>query len=147
MSFSGLPEGARYDADSRHLVWTPGAGQIGDFTVSATVRDGQARNGTASTVFTLRVVAEAAANAPTILVSTTPSTPALPGQTILASVRADAWSGIAQLAVAVRGAAIGPLVGPESGAAGSGPKAAPKSGTTLPWIAPAASGSAPASPD
>jgi hypothetical protein len=112
ISFSGLPEGARYDADSRHLVWTPGAGQIGDFTVSATVRDGQARNGTASTVFTLRVVAEAAANAPTILVSTTPSTPALPGQTILASVRADAWSGIAQLAVAVRGAALGPLMGP-----------------------------------
>jgi hypothetical protein len=129
ISFSGLPEGARYDADSRHLVWTPGAGQIGDFTVSATVRDGQARNGTASTVFTLRVVAEAAANAPTILVSTTPSTPALPGQTILASVRADAWSGIAQLAVAVRGAALGPLVGPASDAgseAGSGPENGPE---------------------
>jgi hypothetical protein len=30
-------------------------------------------------------------------------------------VRADAWSGIAELAVAVRGAAIGPLMGSESG--------------------------------
>jgi len=106
ISFSGLPEGAHYDADSQRLIWTPGAGQVGDFVVGATVSDGQARNRTASAVFTLRVVAEATANAPKILVSTTPATPALPGQTILASVRADAWSGIAQLAVAVRGPAV-----------------------------------------
>ncbi|MBK6595653.1 MAG: hypothetical protein IPG23_24810 [Burkholderiales bacterium] len=58
-------------------------------------------------LFTLRVVADASANAPSILVSTTPSTPALPGQTIIATVRADAWSGIAGTAVEMRGSALG----------------------------------------
>ncbi|WP_291995607.1 tandem-95 repeat protein [Candidatus Accumulibacter sp. ACC003] len=50
----------------------------------------------------MRVVADAAANAPKIVVSTTPSTPLLPGQSVLASVRADAWSGIARIAVELR---------------------------------------------
>jgi VCBS repeat-containing protein len=55
----------------------------------------------------LRVVAEASANLPKITVSTTPSTPVLPGQTVIASVRADAWSGIADIAAEVRGSGLG----------------------------------------
>jgi len=104
ISFANLPEGAGYDAQMRRLNWVPGPGQIGDFTVTASVSDG--KNTTART-FTLRVVAEASANQPKITVSTTPSTPALPGQTVIASVRADAWSGIADIVAEVRGSGLG----------------------------------------
>jgi len=99
ISFFNLPEGAVYDAQAKRLIWTPGPGQIGDSVITATVSDG--RN-TRSETFVLRVVADAAANAPKILVSTTPSTPALPGQTVIATVRADAWSGVANLTVEMR---------------------------------------------
>ncbi|MCB1943385.1 MAG: putative Ig domain-containing protein, partial [Candidatus Accumulibacter sp.] len=102
VSFSGLPEGATYDVRSQRLNWTPGPGQLGDFTVTASVSDGHAGNGTHSATFELRVVADAADNAPKIVVSTTPSAAALPGQTVVATVRAEAWSGIARLAVEMR---------------------------------------------
>jgi len=104
ISFTGLPEGAQYDAQIHRLNWTPGPGQIGDFIIAARVSDG--RNTTTRT-FTIRAVADAAANEPKILVSTTPSTPALPGQTIVATVRADAYSTIASIAVEVRGTGMG----------------------------------------
>ena len=55
VSFSRLPEGARYDAASGRLLWTPGPGQVGDFIVLATVSDG--RN-SITRGFTLRVVAD-----------------------------------------------------------------------------------------
>ena len=104
MSFSHLPEGASYDAQTRRLNWVPGPGQLGDFTISALVSDGK---NTVTRTFTLRVVADASANQPKITVSTTPSAPALPGQTIITSVRADAWSGIANVVAEMRGAGIG----------------------------------------
>ena len=100
VSFINLPDGASYDAQTHRLNWVPGPGQIGDFTVTARVSDGK---NTAARPFTLRVVAEAAANQPKIIVSTTPSAPALPGQTIITSVSADAWSGIASIVTEVRG--------------------------------------------
>ena len=83
---------------------TPGPGQVGDFTVLATVSDG--RNSTTNS-FVLRVVADASANAPKLLVNLTPSTPVLPGQVVLATVRADAFSPIASITVQARGAGIG----------------------------------------
>ncbi len=104
VSFANLPEGAGYDAQTRRLNWVPGPGQIGDFTVTAQASDGK---NTTSRTFTLRVVAEASANLPKITVSTTPSTPALPGQAVIASVRADAWSGIADIVAEVRGSGLG----------------------------------------
>ena len=104
VSFSGLPEGASVDAASGRFRWTPGPGQVGDFVVLARVSDGF---DTVTQSFTLRVVADAAANAPAILVDLTPSTPVLPGQTVLATVRSDGWSPIASTTVQVRGAAIG----------------------------------------
>ena len=55
ISFTGLPKGASYDAQTRRLSWTPGPGQVGDFTVTARASNG--RNTVANT-FTLRVVAE-----------------------------------------------------------------------------------------
>ena len=84
-----MPEGAAYDTQSRRLTWTPGPGQIGDHTVTATVSDGR---GQRSETFVLRVVANASANAPTIAITTTPATPAVPGQNIVATVRAEAGS-------------------------------------------------------
>jgi len=104
VSFANLPEGAGYDAQTRRLNWVSGPGQIGDFTVTAQASDGK---NTTSRTFTLRVVAEASANLPKITVSTTPSTPALPGQAVIASVRADAWSGIADIVAEVRGSGLG----------------------------------------
>jgi subtilase family serine protease len=104
ISFANLPEGASYDALTKRLTWIPGPGQIGDFTVTAKVSDGK---NTAARTFTLRVVAEEAANQPKITVSTTPGTPALPGQTIIASVRADAWSGIENIVTEIRGSGLG----------------------------------------
>ena len=55
----------------------------------------------------MRVVAEAEANAPKVLISTTPSTPTQPGQTVVATIRADGYSRIQTLAVKVRGIAVG----------------------------------------
>ncbi|MFO0444029.1 MAG: putative Ig domain-containing protein, partial [Betaproteobacteria bacterium] len=104
VSFSGLPEGAHYDAASGQLLWTPGPGQVADHLVLATVSDG--RNSVNRGV-TLRVVADRAANAPGVLVNLTPSTPVLPGQQVLATVRAQGFSAIALLEVHARGAALG----------------------------------------
>ncbi len=96
LSFEGYPEGFEYDSVTRQVTWTPGPGQVGDYTVRVTVRDDFT---TRTMAFVLRAVANAEANAPKISVTSTPSTPAVPGQTIVATVRADAWSGIASLTV------------------------------------------------
>ena len=77
---------------------------MGDFIVLATVSDG--RN-TLTRSFTLRVVADAAANAPKILINLTPSTPTLPGQPVVATVRAQAFSPIASISVQARGTGMG----------------------------------------
>ncbi|HAY08472.1 MAG TPA: hypothetical protein DCY18_00805, partial [Thauera sp.] len=69
ISFHGLPEGAVFDSASGLLSWTPGPGQIGDSVVGVTVSDGY---NTRSATFVLRVVADAQAQAPRIVVSTTP---------------------------------------------------------------------------
>ena len=125
ISFTGLPEGASYDAQYPHpnpppegegtnvaqgaaqtlgcLNWTPGPGQVGDYTITAHAFDGK---NTTSQTFVLRVTSDAAANAPKVLISTTPSLPALPGQTVLATVRADGYSAIQTLSVQVRGIAL-----------------------------------------
>ncbi len=125
ISFTGLPEGASYDAQYPHpnpppegegtnvaqgaaqtlgcLNWTPGPGQVGDYTITAHAFDGK---NTTSQTFVLRVTSDAAANAPKVLISTTPSLPALPGQTVLATVRADGYSAIQTLSVQVRGTAL-----------------------------------------
>ena len=104
VSFAGLPEGAAYDSAAGVLRWTPGPGQVGDFIVTASVSDG--RN-TVREAFTLRVVASPEANAPSILVQTTPEAPVLPGQTVVATVRAESFSPIASIQVWMRGAGAG----------------------------------------
>ncbi|WP_346950351.1 Ig-like domain-containing protein, partial [Dyella sp.] len=104
VSFRGLPEGASYDAQTMRLNWTPGPGQVGDFVVTAQVSDGHA---TVQKTFTLRVVADASANAPNVLIDSVPSTPALPGQTVLVTVRASGFSAITGVQVQVRGTGLG----------------------------------------
>ncbi|WP_374352805.1 Ig-like domain-containing protein, partial [Chitinimonas sp.] len=102
IAFDNLPEGAHLEGDS--LVWTPGPAQLGDFVVTARVSDGY---DVSSQTFTLRVVADNAANAPTALIDLTPSSPVVPGQTILATVRSHGYCDIASVRVQMRGAAIG----------------------------------------
>jgi hypothetical protein len=111
ISFVGLPDGATYDAQTMHLNWTPGPGQVGDFTITAQASDGK---NITSQSFVLRVVADVAANAPKVLISTTPSTPAQPGQTLVATIRAQSYSAIQTLAVQVRGAALSSVLSPQS---------------------------------
>jgi hypothetical protein len=96
--FDNLPEGATYDAQTNKLNWIPGPGQVGDFTITARVSDGAGSTAQTSTqTFTLRVVADAQASAPAIVVDLTPSTPVLPGQTVLATVRASSYGNIASI--------------------------------------------------
>ncbi|WP_291853752.1 Ig-like domain-containing protein [Accumulibacter sp.] len=103
VGFANLPPGATYDSQTRRLTWTPGPGQIGDHRVTARVFDGRTADDPRSAQsFVLRALASAGANAPTILVSTTPDQPAAPGQLVIASVRAEALSGIARLAAELR---------------------------------------------
>ncbi|QKS29665.1 MAG: tandem-95 repeat protein [Candidatus Accumulibacter similis] len=104
LSFANLPAGATYDSQSRELRWTPAPGQIGDHLLTVAVADGRpGQNACGEHSFVVRVLASAAANAPDIVVSTTPELSARPGQLVIASARAEAWSGIADLAVEVRG--------------------------------------------
>ncbi|MFO1403447.1 MAG: hypothetical protein U1E96_02590 [Azonexus sp.] len=56
----------------------------------------------ATAAFTPRVAADNAANAPKILAPPTPSTGHSRSDRVVATVRADAWSGIAQVAVEMR---------------------------------------------
>ncbi|ROZ61645.1 Ig-like domain-containing protein [Ramlibacter sp. WS9] len=100
ISFADLPEGASYDAQAKRLVWTPGPGQVGDYTVTAKAWDGF---NTTTQTFTLRVVADTSANEPSVLVSTTPSTPAQPGQLVVATIRASSYSAMQSIAVQVQG--------------------------------------------
>ncbi|MER2625129.1 MAG: putative Ig domain-containing protein, partial [Accumulibacter sp.] len=103
LGFANLPTGAIYDSHTQRLTWTPGPGQIGDTLVTAQVYDGRpGANASSTHSFVLRAVPDLAAQPPQILISATPSLPVNPGQLLLVSVRADAWSGIARLAVEVR---------------------------------------------
>ena len=112
ISFVNLPEGASYDAQTHRLNWIPGPGQIGDYTMTVKAYDGL---NTTSNTFTIRVVAEAAANAPKILlVSTTPSTPAQPGSTVVATIRAQGYSTIQTLSVQVRTISQSSVLDPQS---------------------------------
>lgn len=104
VSFIGLPEGAHYDAKTQQLTWTPGPGQVGDYVITAEVSDGQV---TTKQTFTVRVGADASADAPKVLIDSVPSTPAVPGQSILVTVRASSFTGIANVAVEVRGSGLG----------------------------------------
>ncbi|MES2205594.1 MAG: putative Ig domain-containing protein [Pseudomonadota bacterium] len=104
LSFTNLPEGASYNAQTQRLSWATGPGQTGTVIVTANVSDGK---NTAIQTFTLKVVADAHANAPKVLVSTTPSTPALPGQRVVATIRADSYAPIQSITVQVRGSGLG----------------------------------------
>ncbi|ULU23434.1 tandem-95 repeat protein [Dyella terrae] len=105
VSFTNLPQGATYDAANQRLNWTPGPGQVGDFVIMANVDDGHGN--VVQHSFTVRVVADAAANAPQVLIDSVPSTPALPGQDIMVTVRTSSFSPIASVAVQVRGTGLG----------------------------------------
>ncbi|MCM8597201.1 MAG: putative Ig domain-containing protein, partial [Candidatus Accumulibacter sp.] len=107
ISFANLPAGASFDQQRKRLDWTPGPGQIGDTVVTVRASDGlTSGNASASCNFVLRAVANSEANVPTIFISTTPELPANPGQLVIGSVRADAWSGIASLKVERRGSEL-----------------------------------------
>ncbi|EXI65626.1 MAG: rhombotarget A [Candidatus Accumulibacter adjunctus] len=109
LRFADLPAGATHDEQNHELRWTPGPGQLGDHLLTLAVADGQpGESGSSRQSFVVRVVASAAANAPQLLVATTPELTARPHQTVIGSARAVAWSGIADLTVERRSAAAEP---------------------------------------
>ena len=104
INFSQLPQGTYFNSQTQRLVWTPNPAQIGDHQIKVIVSDGQSQT---TELLTLRVFAEASANQPQISVITTPSTPVVPQQTVITTVRSQAWSPIAQITAQVRGQGLG----------------------------------------
>jgi hypothetical protein len=85
----GLPEGATLDAVSGEFVWTPGAGQAGDYLVMVSLTDGKT-----TTVRPLSLRATLTPELPTALINLTPGFPVVPGQAVTVSVLAEAFSGV-----------------------------------------------------
>ncbi|MEL6104395.1 MAG: CARDB domain-containing protein, partial [Planctomycetota bacterium] len=93
-SAHGLPEGAEIDATSGRITWIPNPGQLGSLIVDARVSDGLAeakRN--------VVIHAVATPTQPSVRIVTTPSFPALPGQTIRVQVIADGLAPIQSLSL------------------------------------------------
>ena len=97
----GLPDGATLDPATGAFAWTPAAGEQGDYEVTFAVSDGQL---TATRDVLIRTTVNAVP--PSVVVETTPSFPAVPGQTVQIHVSASSLSGIVALAVLVDGQAI-----------------------------------------
>ena len=85
----GLPPGAQLDSETGRISWLPDPSSLGDFYVDVRVNDGiDEAQGTMllSSVSTPRL--------PDLQVVTTPSFPALPGQTVRVQVIADGFAPI-----------------------------------------------------
>jgi hypothetical protein len=80
----GLPEGATLNPATGQIHWVPGPGQAGDYLVRVSVSDGAA-----STMEPLLLRALTTPQAPTVVIETTPSFPALPGQDVVLNFAAE----------------------------------------------------------
>src|SRR6266568_2814169 len=97
-SATGLPEDATLDPVTGEIHWIPGPGQAGDYLVRVSVSDGSA-----STMEPLLLRALTAPQAPSVVIETTPSFPALPGQDVVVHVLAQSFSDIATRVLTVDG--------------------------------------------
>jgi Putative Ig domain/Bacterial Ig domain/Dockerin type I domain/RHS Repeat/Bacterial Ig-like domain (group 2) len=97
-SAKGLPDGATLDAGTGAIQWTPGAGQVGDYLVLASVTDGSL---SATSPLILR--ATTTPNLPNVVIVQTPSFAAVPGQEVLVHVAATGFVSITNVSVTVDG--------------------------------------------
>src|SRR5262249_40000926 len=98
-SATGLPEGAGpVDGKTGEFTWTPRPGQAGDYVVTFTVSDGEAR---VSRPVLLR--AALAPEPPRVTVELTPSFPVAPGQRVLVHALASSLAPITHRQVKVAG--------------------------------------------
>ncbi len=93
-----LPEGATLDAQTGEFSWIPGPGQIDDYAVTFTVSDGEA-----TTAETILLRTTLTPELPDIVVETTPSYPANPGEAVIIHAAATAISDIAAISIQVDG--------------------------------------------
>lgn len=100
-SAEGLPEGATLDPVTGAVRWTPGAGQAGDFLVNVGLTDGIA---TITRGLALR--ATNVPQLPTATIELTPGFPVVPGQNVVVSVLADAFSAIATRTLTIDGVPV-----------------------------------------
>ncbi|PNY36631.1 hypothetical protein C2E31_12350 [Rhodopirellula baltica] len=94
----GLPEGATLNASSGQIEWVPNPGQVGSYYVDVRVSDGLLESQS-----TLVIECVASARVPNVVIVTTPSFPARPGQVIQVQVIADGVSPIDTLSLTYRG--------------------------------------------
>ncbi len=93
-----LPVGATLDSATGQFTWTPGAGQLGDYSVNFTVSDGEL---TASTQALLKVAI--AQDVPLVKLNLTPSFPAVPGQKVIVQTQATGLADITNISATVDG--------------------------------------------
>ena len=93
-----LPSNATLDSATGQFIWTPTPGQLGDYHINFTVRDGEL---TASSQASI-VVAQAP-RTPTVNLDLTPSFPATPGQQVIVQTQAMAIADITNLTATVDG--------------------------------------------
>ncbi len=94
----GMPEGAALDPSTGIITWTPGAGQIGEYLVMATVSDGLA-----GATEPLRIKAALDPQPPVVTIELTPSFPVVSGQEVLIHAAADSFADITGLTVSYEG--------------------------------------------
>ena len=95
-----LPAGATFDPNSRTFTWTPVGAQVGRYDIPVTVTDGLA-----SVTQLLTLVVNAPAVPPAVLIQTTPSFPAVPGQAVVVEASASSIGPITSLAITIDGVA------------------------------------------
>ena len=97
----GLPDGAQIDSSTGRITWIPNPGQLGRTIVDARVSDGLAE-----TKQTIVIDSVATPQLPGVRIVTTPSFPALPGQTVRVQVIADGFAPIESLGLTLDGIAV-----------------------------------------
>ncbi|WP_372898799.1 putative Ig domain-containing protein, partial [Stieleria sp.] len=97
----GLPTGAQLDPASGRITWVPNPGQLG-----RTIIDARASDGLAETKHTIVIDSVATPQLPDVRIVTTPSFPALPGQTVRVDVIADGFAPIDSLGLTLDGVPV-----------------------------------------
>ena len=97
-SATGLPDGATLDANTGVVMWTPAAGQAGDYPVVFSVSDGELSAAHTAVIHALLV-----AQAPAVTLEITPSFPSVPGEQVVVHASATGLASIATLTLSMNG--------------------------------------------
>ncbi|NJR16287.1 MAG: tandem-95 repeat protein [Calothrix sp. CSU_2_0] len=98
---TNLPEGAILDAATGQFDWKPSPGQVGNYSVTFNVSDGEI-----ITTATALVRVALSAVPPTVALDLTPSFPAVPGQKVVVQTTAAGLAAITSLTATVAGQAV-----------------------------------------